>query len=713
MKWLIVGLVFGILAMSSTVQALDPWWDIDWQKRTPINISSRTGDLTNYTVVINVSTTLCDGSCQPDFDDVRFSNINMSIYDQTKLYGVENDWMRYAVRINDTIPGDGLIIYLYYNNSIAPVFSNYTNVYEEYDDFSTNNFSDNGGLIFVNTTSEVMELRTATSSNYWAYKNNTDLAVKWEDDWVMELTVEHIFHGAGGETASFGWFNNLTSDITDAANQERFVFNGWRNGRAIALINSSTNFEIAPEGGDFDVGEYMLFTLWKSNNMVYGNVSYLNGTTIYSNTTGVNVTGQYLPYFGGKNNIQATEVQNWVHNYTKRKTVFPEPLIIFDTQEAIIDFGLQPCGLLTNTTAAFFYIFDEENSTALNGSWEMSTQSSYQGEVVNQSFLFPSNQSVKLCIYPENATMSTNVSIKYGAGGYSDRWFYLYNTPFSNQTQNHTVYSYTEVLSSYVDFIVKSSTLQPEEDVVIKMLRYYPANDTYISVAMGKTGFDGKVTIPLKFYEFYRIVLERYGILLVSLTPKMISDYEQELFTTPSVNLVLYKYLSDSVSATCSYNNATTILTCTMSDSSGCLQESYLTVKQVTAFNNSETKCTDYSVGSTNVLTCNLTGHNNNTLLNYDLSGGFQCSQWINYSAYSNWLDFTSPLVPWGTLGILMAFAIIVTLGFIGVYSPTSSIMMAFVGVVVSFWLGILPIQFGSIIALTVSVGILLYKLRS
>ena len=114
------------------------WWNTNWQKRKPINVTENSGaTLTNYAVAMNVT---YDDDMQPDFDDLRFTIYDSTVYDEVKLdYYIESksdgSWAYVWVEIPKIPANNNATIYMYYGNSSVTSESNASATFIFWDDF--------------------------------------------------------------------------------------------------------------------------------------------------------------------------------------------------------------------------------------------------------------------------------------------------------------------------------------------------------------------------------------------------------------------------------------------------------------------------------------------------------------------------------------------------------------------------------------------------
>jgi len=121
-----------------------PWYDSGWSYRKSIPIQNTTGTLTDYQVKIIVASSTgqggdvtCDGHCQDDFDDVRFTAADgQTLLDYWRESYATSASSTFWVKIPSLPANSTTTIYMYYGNASATTTSNGDNTFEFFDDFS-------------------------------------------------------------------------------------------------------------------------------------------------------------------------------------------------------------------------------------------------------------------------------------------------------------------------------------------------------------------------------------------------------------------------------------------------------------------------------------------------------------------------------------------------------------------------------------------------
>lgn len=80
--------------------------------------------------------------------------------------------------------------------------------------------------------------------------------------------------------------------------------------------------------------------------------------------------------------------------------------------------------------------------------------------------------------------------------------------------------------------------------------------------------------------------------------------------------------------------------------------------------------------------------------------------------AFKEHTEVTTP-DRFGDIGILVTIIIFVTLFMIGIYDPSVAIFLGTVGLLVSIFIGFIPLAISTIVLLIIMVGFLLYKMKT
>lgn len=369
---------------------------------------------------------------------------------------------------------------------------------------------------------------------------------------------------------------------------------------------------------------------------------------------------------------------------------------------------IQPCAAPFNNQTIKFSIFDEETTTTkvisnFGINFRIWIESGYR----NYSYSNLSYADYSYCVFPGWAAYKANISAVYTNGSYSTRNFFADIVSLNNATTQINLYSLPLVNSTNTFFTIYNTNKIPQPDVIVKVLRFYPSTGTFLTVAYGRSGYDGNVMIPLKLYEYYQYLMQVNGLVLSSTGSTQLTSITQNLYLSPSNYIQLFNYVG-SVFGSCTVDNTTKILTCTVSDTSGQMTTATLTVKQMRAANTSVTVCTTSGSSSAMVLTCNLTYYNSSNLY-YTFGGVFRGE---TYTIDSGWISWSSGLLQLGITGVFITFLLVITLFFAGMTSsPSTGIALGSIGILIASITGMIQIGWGNLLPFLLVAVILVYKM--
>ena len=332
----------------------------------------------------------------------------------------------------------------------------------------------------------------------------------------------------------------------------------------------------------------------------------------------------------------------------------------------------------------------------------------------NRSYSFSQSGSTNYsyCIYPGFASpYYANISLSYSNTSYSPRNFFTQASSYTNTTSNINLYLLSTTNSTNIFFTVYDQNKIPQPNVVIEALRYYPSTGNFVMVTVGKTGYDGMTVLPLELYQYYQYLMVVNGFTLASTSSSQLSSITQNLYISPSNYVQLFDYVN-GIYAGCNLDNTTKVLTCTINDQSGKLGYSVLSVSLMKAANYSTPICTKSSTAATASLACNLTAYNSSNMY-YTFTGVFSGTPTTTYTFSSGAIDWASGLWQPGLMGVLLAMILTITLFFAGMTnSPTTGMLLANMGIIVSSLSGLISIGWGNLFPMILVAVIIIYKLE-
>lgn len=168
---------------SNTLYALDPWWDLSWNYKKPLNFSL-TGNPTNNDFQARINLTWNE-SYKNDFSDIRFVDYSddSTVLEHGIQDKVDGEWADIWIRLNDNVTSaNQSLAYMYYNNSGASSTSNPNTTFNLWDTFNSANTTKWNEV--TGTLSVSGGIATIQSDMIVSYDNWSDYMIIYE----MQLT---------------------------------------------------------------------------------------------------------------------------------------------------------------------------------------------------------------------------------------------------------------------------------------------------------------------------------------------------------------------------------------------------------------------------------------------------------------------------------------------------------------------------------------------
>ena len=351
----------------------DSWWNGDWSKKVPIDVSLASGTTeTNYTVLLNIS---YNSDMNSDFSDLRFINGS----DDTELdYWIEdksdNTYADIWVEIDNAITTSNYTIYMYYGNAEGTTKSNRSNAFVFYDDFSVDRVNEiyhcyisaSGVCNVANGYIEIDSLASYQSAVLW-YNLSTfsgDLEITY-DIW-------------GSERLTYGWFGTQMGSVPDTG----------------GALDMALNIKL--ESGDHSIFSQTITTSNRidttegakkviKNNWYNESADNTTGTLFIDGVQeGEQKNSSKAPdtYYIG---FHARDSEVFIDNLQLRKYTFPEPISYIDSNEITNGANPQSKTLLEDEFFTFNWTLGIASSTPEAYLIDVFFNSSYGDELISNS----------------------------------------------------------------------------------------------------------------------------------------------------------------------------------------------------------------------------------------------------------------------------------------------------------------------------------------
>lgn len=216
------------------------WLDTNWQFRRQVTIVNSGSIQTDYQIQMEVS---YDSAMQPDFDDLRFSNLSgdeLSYWLQTKT---DSDLAIIWAEVDSLAGSDDTIIYMYYGNDSADSGSDGEETFLFFDDFD-DEVIDGDKWTEVDPSGYVSEtegaLRFDSSGGAWNHGFYSDQSFDRAD---LSFEFDYVWWQNNGsyDATMFGWKEDST-----AISYTNFPYAYYNNGSG---SGTSIDQQVYEDGG--------------------------------------------------------------------------------------------------------------------------------------------------------------------------------------------------------------------------------------------------------------------------------------------------------------------------------------------------------------------------------------------------------------------------------------------------------------------------------
>ncbi len=484
---------------------------------------------------------------------------------------------------------------------------------------------------------------------------------------------------------------NFHSDTAGILQYSDLFFNGTYNG---FIENSQSYSSSAYPNIDESYSINITYdtSLWTSsigllnwNNTNYTGSSSTSGNNQIFNET-LNIpnlpTGSTIPFYWwiGLTNSSGTYYYK-SNNYT----------------QSLLAGTIYSCNDTKNVSYINFTIYNSEDiSTRINSKFKTTfTIGNYNFSYENNSELL---SSFAFCFEPTYLNYTITSKVEYEATGYAKNYYYLNDLTLTNITTNISLYLLNSTKATVTQLKVQDDTQRALQDVYISIQKYDAGTDTFYTVGMAKTDFNGQDIVYLNFYNtFYRYTLVQNGIVIYSTSTSKI-DSSPVIFSVPKNYVAGFREFDD-VQYSFSYNNITEnfILSYTLASGS----QISMCMKVVRrSFSNDTTICNTCETSSSATIYCSISGLQNGTYVAQvyatgslgfkDILTTFKGAVNTIYDAIGN-IDGTIYAIMFG-LVILGLFLV----------SPVMGILGTILGIVGSIALGFQPLNYTELIGIII-----------
>ena len=383
----------------------------------------------------------------------------------------------------------------------------------------------------------------------------------------------------------------------------------------------------------------------------------------------------------------------------------------------VIGFALTLCpGILIYN----FSTINEDTLARVNGSQYMTFTVWNNARTINQqfNFTFYNVTYAEICA-SVNGTVLVDSFQVYNSTGYGQRAYLLYNATLniSMATQNITLYSQIVPPSKPFRITVKDANDVTVKSAYISALRWYPGNNTYLTVAMIYTDDNGQGYTYLQPNDvWYYFIQNKAGVITTFTSRQAICDTSYTLCDLTLKALPTntsgsaYLNMIGNIQASCTDNPATNFTSCTFIDASGYYHEYTLTAVKQGIMTNTIV-CNTTVTTSSGTITCllNAVGQYAVELSAHGSPAGSLAG--INVNRGNQQSLFAAAGLS-GASGAILALPIVITVILGSITAPATGLVFGVFAIILMGVLGLYVVTTATIAVLIIFAILVAWKLK-
>lgn len=640
-----------------------------------------TYNLENYSVgVYNLSIYVSDGHTAKFIPDWDHSSNPLT---KSLTYNFDDDWVKIIPQGFD--------------------FFDSFNTYKKFDRYNFNHdraFFSEKQIYIVRSNKKIVIIKNSRfpgwliipSLNKWidfaVEQSYKDISVKVISDFEVEITIDGLkekdltFNSIGELntiTKSYQFFKgNITTSLTTPV-----------------LETESTSYQVS-----FEINSSFITDI---------NATLNRNGTLHSPDTKT-AAGKYINFSYSrmiplKNQIISLQI-NW--NYTIYGINNTEVNSSDNQTQLILDFSLNSCNQSHENVTLVLIPRNEENDLPIqNVSVDISLDIFLdQSNITKKTATFnftgigdPNNgYNYSICLEPKNYSFLIDAFIDYEKTSFSQRNYFLRKYIIgTNNISKVYLYLINDSIDSDVTIEITNEEDDPLVEYFVKVLRYYPGNNSFKTIEIGRTSNEGKSLVRLiqndVWYKF--IVNDDNTTIFISNVQKVLSTtLFLQIVTGESFLSTIEKVQSLDYSFT--YNNDTGVYLFIWNDRNNIVREGRLRVVQKGV---GDTVVCDEGVSSTaGSISCTI-----NTSIDAIFIGTAYIDTKTKNSLFPLKIIETYLLeefARFGVLGLFIQIMILNVLVGIGLWRPSGALIFAAVAVIIGGVTGLVGITYGTIVVL-------------
>lgn len=360
---------------------------------------------------------------------------------------------------------------------------------------------------------------------------------------------------------------------------------------------------------------------------------------------------------------------------------------------------------LGGTPSLNFTFMEEETLQNITADIEATfTLNSLSGFDKNTTYSIEDTYNLTLCIIPDTETYNVDATIYYENENYEVRTYYFDDLIINNQIQNYTLILINSTFGEVIDINLVDSTNLPVNGALINIQRHYIGNNTYRTVAIAKTDFDGKGVTYLRLNDVpYKFIIIQDGIVLANTDTTYVTSNSLNIQLDPGTIGNIYNVYGN-VEGECEYTPSTMTFECDIIDVTGASQTACLIVDQRITLGIVDV-CNTCGTGSSINLQCS--GINTTT-------GMYYYNLYVNGSQISLLADYIYEDPGADLLGLTGVFGVALLLIMLSFFSksPSQIIILETFGFGIAVATGLINVAWVSVISISMAGAFAIYVLR-
>lgn len=404
------------------------------------------------------------------------------------------------------------------------------------------------------------------------------------------------------------------------------------------------------------------------------------------------------------NESAATYWYTWTVNVTQDDGNTSQ--LYLNLSHTVEDWYLDECSVATNRTIRWDLYDEDIPANSLNGTAELYMEywpvSANNTKTLNHSY--SKATFFEVCLSPSDLNFTADIYLRYTVDGAFTHRFYVQEGDYNVTRTDYSIYNFKNQTSKS-DMKI---TTRLEDDysyferVLVYLQRFYVGQGVWRTVQMDRSGDYGLV--------FFNVIEENtdYRLLYYDEDNNLLHQTTSMKFICTAGVCDLTQLLGDyeatttssEVTATLTYNNATSIVTVAWSGPP--LESHSVALKAVKeTVTGPLTLCTSTQTGASGSFTCNVSGTNGQVYVTAEVdSESYAVAEWVDTRTqkFSQQMSRAE--------SSLWSFGMAATIVMIGAFSPVGAVIALVIGLIALFFLGILgPLTMTALI-LSVVVGI-------